>query len=132
VNVRTIAMSRRLRQVPKAGWIVLLIGGAVLTAILVSLLSSNRATITTQLVSLPGAESPTSIDVKYRIEKPSHAEVTCKIEAIGIKHDVVGSLIHTSPARSDTTRTATWTVTVPTSRQAVSAEISDCQIVARR
>lgn len=132
LNTRTVALSHRLRQVPTAGWLVLLIAGALLAAILVAVLvTPKKATITTQLLALPGGTNPTALDVRYRIDKPSHADVTCTVQAIDEDHDVVGSIADTTPARSDTSRTSTRAVTVPTSKQAVTAEITGCRVVAR-
>lgn len=133
VNTRTVAFSGQLRRVPTAAWLVLLIAGGVVTAILVSVLvTPTKATISTHLVAFPGGDDPRQFVVRYQIEKPSHADVTCTVQAIGIEHDIVGSVPDTTPARDDTTRTSTRDVTVPTTKQAVSAEITQCQVVARR
>jgi hypothetical protein len=132
VNTRTTALAARLRRVPTPAWIVLLIAGAVVTALVVLVVATpNNSTTSTQLVALPDGSTASQFVVRYRIDKPSHADVTCAVQALGSGHDVVGSIDDTTPARDDTTRTSTRQVIVPTTERAVSAQITDCRIVGR-
>jgi len=117
---------------PTAGWIVLLIAGGVITALIVSVVAvPSKSAITTQLAGLPSGSTAQQFNVRYDIDKPSHADVTCTVQALGGDHSVVGSISDTTPARNDSKRSITRQVTVPTTKQAVSAQIVDCEITAR-
>jgi len=130
VNQRGEAIGRRLRQVSTGTWLVLLVAGALLTALIVSLVSSgHKDTVTTRLTALPAGGDDTHLPVRYEIVKPSHTEVRCRVDAIGVEHDVVGSLVDVTPAWSTGKRSAVRDVTVPTTKKAVSADITDCTIV---
>jgi hypothetical protein len=132
VNIRTVALSRQLQRVPTAAWLVLLIVGGVLTAIIVSVTVSDKPpTISTQLTALPKGSDATHFLVRYQIDKPSHADVTCTIQAVGVNHDIVGSVNDVTPARTDTQRQTIRQISVPTSKLAVSADITDCSVTAR-
>ena len=133
VNTRTEALARQIRRVPTAGWLVLLVAGAVITAIIVSVtVTSKGPKISTQLVGLPSGADASHLLVQYQIAKPSHTDVTCTVQAVGKDHDIVGSISDTIPAVTGTKRTSTRDVTVPTTKLAVSANIVDCAVVAER
>ena len=134
VNTRTEALARQIRRMPTAGWLVLLVAGAVITAIIVSVTVTSKGPkkISTQLVGLPSGADASHFLVRYQIAKPSHTDVTCTVQAVGKDHEIVGSISDTIPAVTGTKRTSTRNVTVPTTELAVSANIVDCAVVAER
>lgn len=133
VNTRTEALARQVRRMPTAGWLVLLVAGAVITAIIVSVtVTSKGPKITTQLLALPSGADASHFLVRYQIVKPSHTDVTCTVQAVGKDHDIVGSMTDTIPANTGTKRTSTRDVSVPTTELAVSANIVNCAVVAER
>ena len=133
VNTRTEALARQVRRMPTAGWLVLLVAGAVITAIIVSVtVTSTGPKISTQVSGFPSGADASHFLVRYRIDKPSHTDVTCTVQAVGKDHEIVGSITDTIPANTGTKRTSARNVSVPTTELAVSANIIDCAVVAER
>lgn len=124
----------RFAKVGTGTWLVLLVAGALLTAILVALVTSGRpATVGAQLRALPRAGQDTKrLPVSYDVSKPPRTEVECTVHAVGKDHGLVGQLIDIVPVRADGKTTTTRNVVVPTTARGVTAVVSGCHITARR
>lgn len=132
VHARSLSVSRRLERVSTGTWLVLLVVGGLLAALVVGLLfTGSPAKVSTQLTALPAGSDRAHFLVRYRITKPSHTEVRCTLTATDERHEVVGSFTDTIPARADAQRTTSRSVTIPTTGLAVSSDVTGCSITSR-
>jgi hypothetical protein len=126
---RRAAWARRIETVSTGTWLVLLLAGGLVVALLVGLfVSAGSPAVAAQLRALPAGATPRSLPVTYVVTKPTRTDVACDVEAVGVGHDVVGTLSDRLPAAAG--RSVQRTVVVPTSALGVSATIV-CRITAR-
>lgn len=124
-------LGRRLATVPGWAWVTALVLGALLTALLVSILVPGTGSgISASLQALPAGADDHQLPVRYVLTAPPQDAVQCTVEAIDQDHLLVGSILDTVGIRRNGQRSTTRDVRVPTSHRAVSAQIGNCHRLA--
>lgn len=119
----------RARELPGAVWLVLLVAGAVVAAVVVAVVGHSSNPLTANIVGGFRSDDPHAFTFSYTVTKNPLATSECEIEVQDGSHEKVGSVVDTVGPTPNNVRTTRKQLVVPTRDQGVTAIIDRCHLL---